>query len=88
MERAAMRITEHRRIMAGRITPDPERRAALLAALRSRAEQQNRPPPATRNLFDISVHPGYPMNPLFASFAIVLIATLLLCWIWQRPKLR
>src|ERR1700723_1173408 len=26
------------------------------------------------------------MNPLFASFAIVLIATLLLCWIWQRPK--
>ena len=86
MERAAMRITEHRRIMAGRITPDPERRAALLAALRSRDQQQNHPPLATRNLFDISVNPGYPMNPLFASFAIVLIATLLLCWIWQRPK--
>jgi hypothetical protein len=86
MERAAMRITEHRRIMADRITPDPERRAALLAALRSRAQRVDYPPPATKSLFDISVNPGHPMNPLFASFAIVLIATLLLFWIWQRPK--
>ncbi len=86
MERAAMRITEHRRIMAGRITPDPERRAALVAALRRRAEREHRQPPATTSLFDISANSGYAMNPLFASFAIVLIATLLLCWIWQRPK--
>lgn len=86
MERAAMRITEHRRIMAARINPDPERRAALVAALRNRAQQQGPPPLATKSLFDISVNPGYPMNPLFASFAIVLIATFLLCWIWQRPK--
>ena len=86
MERAAMRITEHRRIMAGRITPDPDRRAALVAALRSRAQQQDHPPLATKGLFAIAVNSGYPMNPLFASFAIVLIATLLLCWVWQRPK--
>jgi hypothetical protein len=83
-ERAAMKVTEHRNHMAGGMRPNPERRALLLAELRKCGEHSVRQPMWTRSVSHFRAWIGNQMSPVLASALIVVTATFLLAWVWQR----
>lgn len=85
LDRAAMQITEHRKLLAAVIPSSSSRRAQLLADLRQRATRRARPSLGVR--FSLFLHRvvANQMNPLLASTAIVVSASLLLAWVWTRP---
>jgi hypothetical protein len=83
-ERAAMQVTEHRNRLVEGTPPNLQRRELLLADLRRRAEQSAPQPIWTRSISDLRMWIDKQMNPIFTSTAIVLTASVLLIWVWQR----
>lgn len=79
-----MQIAEHRKRMAERISPNPERRTKLIADLRQRTERLVPQPAWSRSILNFHTRIGNLMNPILASAAIIMAATFLLVWVWQR----